>query len=140
MRTLHFLVIALVLAAGVAVPARSQTIVTFRTPSGNIGCVLVGDSQLRCDIRSGLHHPPLPPRGNCSTEVDFGQGLWIGPTGPTHIVCAGDTALDPQARAIPYGTTFVHGSFRCQSQTIGLTCRNRSNHGFFLNADEWRTF
>lgn len=139
MRTLQLFTIAIVLAAFGVAPARSDTIVFFKTPSGNIGCI-ADDAQLRCDIRSGLHHPHLPPRGSCSTEVDFGQGLWIAPTGPTHIVCAGDTALDPQARAVPYGTTFVHGAFRCRSESIGLTCRNRSGHGFFLNADEWRMF
>lgn len=128
-----------VVALSMPIAARADTFVNFQTPSHNIGCI-ADDSQLRCDIRSGLNNPHLPPRGNCPTEVDFGQGLWIAPTGPAHIVCAGDTALDPDARVIPYGTTFVHGAYRCQSETIGLTCRNESGHGFFLNRDVWRRF
>lgn len=132
-----------VFAAAAGTLARAE-VIEFRTPSGNIGCVYANlppdKPKLRCDIRSGLHNPKLPPRGNCSTEVDFGQGLWINTTGSAHIVCAGDTALNPQAKALPYGTSFVHAGFRCDSKSIGLTCRNESGHGFFLNADVWRLF
>lgn len=138
MKKLLFLLAAAALVAPIAASA-SGNIIAFRTPSGNIGCY-VDDTTLRCDIRSGLKNPPLPPRGSCSTEVDFGQGLWLATSGPTHIVCAGDTAMNPQARAIPYGTSYVHGAFRCDSKSIGLTCQNQSGHGFFLNADVWRRF
>ena len=142
MRKALFLFAAIALAAPIA--ARADSVIGFQTPSHNIGCVLAdnvgGMTQLRCDIRSGLNNPHLPPRGNCPTEVDFGQGLWIAPTGPAHIVCAGDTALDPSARVIPYGTSFTHGAFRCDSTADGLTCKNASGHGFFLNRDVWRRF
>jgi uncharacterized protein DUF6636 len=142
MYKLLFLVATAVLAAPIAA---SADVTMFRSPTGNIGCVYAdfspGTPNLRCDIRSGLKNPKLPPKpSSCSSEVDFGQGLWIARTGPAHIVCAGDTALDPQARVVPYGTSFVRGGFRCDSAFNGMTCKNQSGHGFFLNADVWRLF
>jgi hypothetical protein len=143
MRKFLLFLAAALLAAPAAASAQS-VVISFRTPSGNIGCVYAhfppDAPNLRCDIRSGLHNPKLPSRGNCNLNVDFGQGLWIADRGPAHIVCAGDTALDPHATVLPYGTTVVRDGFSCQSETIGLTCKNRSSHGFFLNADVWRLF
>jgi hypothetical protein len=129
----------------VAPIAASAEVTMFRSPTGNIGCVYAdlspGTPNIRCDIRSGLKNPKLPPKpGSCSSEVDFGQGLYINRTGAAHIVCAGDTALDPQAIVLHYGSIFVRGGLRCDSAFNGMTCRNQSGHGFFLNADVWRLF
>ena len=39
-----------------------------------------------------------------------------------------------------YGRTWSFHGFACTSQRIGLTCRNRSRHGFFLSRALERTF
>ena len=54
--------------------ARADTLISFRTPSGNIGCVyssgLGSPAGLRCDIRSRLR--PLPPKPR-RCELDWGD-------------------------------------------------------------------
>jgi len=42
------------------------------------------------------------------------------------------------ARVLDYGTTWSGGGVRCTSAATGLTCRNRSGHGFFLSRERWR--
>jgi hypothetical protein len=57
-------------------------------------------------------------------------------------VCAGDTALDPQAPAIPYGDAAGVGPFICSSSaTTGFTCTNmNTGHGFQISIQTYRTF
>jgi len=102
--------------------------VSFRTPSGAIGCA--SGTGLRCDIRSGLRPtPPKPP----SCTLDWGLGYSLQATGPAAPVCAGDTAIDPGSRPVAYGTTWHRGAFKCISKVTGLRCSNRDGHGFFLS-------
>lgn len=108
----------------------------FRTPSGNIGCAYAATS-LRCDIRSGIPHPPPRPK-NC--DLDWGGGYAMNATGPATVMCAGDTAIEPSSTVIPYGTTWHRGAFSCTSQPAGLRCTNASRHGFFLSKDPAYTF
>ncbi len=109
----------------VRVPVRA---VSFRTPTGSIGCV--GGPTLRCDIRSGLK--PLPPKP-ASCKRDWGFGYAVGQTGISHAVCASDTAIDRTARVLRYGTSWRRGGLTCLSRPTGLRCTNRSRHGFFLS-------
>ena len=118
-------------------PAGSAGAATFffRMPSSNIGCVYSsepgnGGPYLRCDILSGLKPAPQRPRG-CT--LDWKYGYRIRPTGRALTVCAGDTAVDRRAKAIPYGHRWSRGGFTCLSRKVGLRCRNRSGHGFFLS-------
>lgn len=62
------------------------------------------------------------------------------PTGRATASCAGDTVYNPRARILAYGETWRRGGFRCTSRTAGLTCTNRSDHGFFLSRQRWRLF
>src|SRR5205085_6913333 len=77
-------------------PAPVLHLTTFRSPSGNIGCELV-TAFARCDIANREWKPPPKPAG---CPLDYGQGLEVGRSGPGRLVCAGDTALNPQARAL----------------------------------------
>ena len=61
-------------------------------------------------------------------------------TGLAQLVCHGDTALDPRARALAYGTDWVRDGFRCQSRDIGLRCTNARGHGWFLSREGFFTF
>lgn len=124
-------IIAVVAALALAAPAQA-ILVQFRTPSSNIGCIFSsepsnGGPYLRCDILSGLK--PKPAR-SCSLDL---TGFEMRPRGRSTVVCAGDTAVDRRAKALRYGSKWLRGGFTCTSRKIGLRCRNRSGHGFFLS-------
>jgi hypothetical protein len=119
--------------------ARVVHIATFKSPTGNIGCMIIAGTA-RCDLKTKSWR--LPPRpSNCSTIVDFGQGAIVADGRSGHLVCAGDTSLDPSAKTLPYGTDTSVGGFTCQSRTAGMTCTNTSSsHGFFVSFQGYRTF
>jgi hypothetical protein len=125
-------------AAGQPSPARNVVhIRAFRTPSSNIGCV-IGGNQVRCDIQQRDWEPPPKP---ASCDVDYGQGITVGASGPARFVCAGDTALNPTGPVVPYGTDTQVGSFLCASREDGVTCKNTStDRGFFLARDRYELF
>ena len=109
-------------------------LVSFRTPSGNIGCVYASGlglpATLRCDIRSRLKPLPPKPRG-CG--LDWGDSYELRETGRAIVTCHGDTAIDPRSRVLRYGASWARGRFACASRLQGLRCRNASGHGFFLS-------
>jgi hypothetical protein len=135
-RTAAVGITALAVAGAFATAATGADSRFFRTPSGNIGCAIF-QGELRCDIRTGLK--PRPPRP-AGCELDWGFGLTLGRTGRAGVVCAGDTVLDPDARVLPYGSTWRRSGIVCTSRATGLTCKNASGRGFFLSRQRWRRF
>jgi hypothetical protein len=119
-------------------PKRILHLRTFRTPSGNIGCAMY-EGGARCDIRK-RDWKPLPRPAACSKEVGYGQGLEVPPGGEAGFVCAGDTALDPSASSLAYGTASRVGGSECISRTDGITCVNRAGHGFFISIQSYQVF
>lgn len=120
-------------------PAPTLHLTGFQSPSGNIGCVVL-DGTARCDIKKRSWSPPARPPG-CSDEVDFGQGLEIGRRDTSgSFVCAGDTALNPEAVKLAYGSDDRSGGFLCTSRTEGVTCTNAAGHGFFISIQSYRAF
>jgi hypothetical protein len=118
-------------------PVPGGSLRTFRTPTGNIGCVM-SDQEVRCDIRQQDWSPPRRP---ASCQLDYGQGISVGIEGRARFVCAGDTALDSAALRLPYGRTSRAGNFSCASRVSGITCRNTvTGHGFFMARDRYRVF
>ena len=136
-------VVAAAFALAVALPASGSTIVSFRTPTGNIGCVfsagLDGAEKptVRCDIRSRLRPEPKAPK---SCPLDYGDSIQVSRLGRAILVCHGDTAIDPGSRVLQYGHTFRRDGLSCTSRFDGLTCSNRSGHGFFMSRQSWRVF
>jgi hypothetical protein len=119
-------------------PKRILHLKTFRTPSGNIGCAMY-EGGARCDIRK-RDWKPLPRPAACPKEVGYGQGLEVPAGGEAGFVCAGDTALDPSASSLAYGTASRVGGSECISRTDGITCVNRAGHGFFLSIQSYQVF
>lgn len=119
-------------------PKRVIHLKTFRTPSGNIGCEMVSGGA-RCDIRK-RDWQPLPRPATCPKEVGYGQGLQVSRAGEASFVCAGDTALDPSAASLSYGTASRIGGSECISRTDGITCVNESGHGFFISVQSYQVF
>jgi hypothetical protein len=94
----------------------------------------------RCDIRQRSWKPPPTPPG-CPPIVNFGQGMPVDNHGVGHFVCAGDTSLNPSAKALAYDTSTSSGGFTCTSTTHGMTCTDqRTGHGFFISRQGYRSF
>ena len=121
----------------------SSAIVTptsFVLPSGNIYCALVGVEQdaLRCEIGSMLN--PIPPQpDNC--EFDWGAGFLLPQQSQAEILCISDTIAGlARDYTLSYGSIWTNAGFECQSQKIGLTCKNSNGQGFFLSREKWNVF
>jgi hypothetical protein len=121
-----------------AQPKRVVHLRTFRTPSGNIGCAMYGGGA-RCDIDK-RDWAPLPRPAKCPQEVGYGQGLQVSHAGQASFVCAGDTALDPSAAALSYGTASRVDGSECISRSDGVTCVNQAGHGFFISIQSYQVF
>jgi hypothetical protein len=120
----------------------------FKTPSGNIVCFhSPGPKDLPqaivvCGIKSGLK--PAPPRRPCKEGGYAGDRVELFATGRAHVpACAGDPGPFVgigRAKVLGYGKAWSGGGLRCKSAFTGLTCRNKSGHGFFLSRAHWRPF
>lgn len=124
----------MVACASLAGSARASSVISFRTPSGNIGCVyasgLGSPPNLRCDIGSRIRPKPHKPHG---CRLDWGDSYEMGASGHVGLTCHGDTAILPKSRVLHYGSRWAHAGFTCTSRAKGLSCRNRAGHGFFLS-------
>ena len=120
--------------AGLPAATATRTVtdlLTFTTPSKNIGCA-IDPHGVRCDIDKRAWQPPPRPAG---CELDYGQGVSLG-SGRAQFVCAGDTALDPNAFVLAYDTAVRAGDLVCVSTPAYLTCRNvATGHGFSLSKE-----
>jgi hypothetical protein len=119
-------------------PKRVIHLAHFRTPSGNIGCVMSAGGA-RCDIRK-RNWAPLPRPAACPKQVDYGQGLQVAHRGQASFVCAGDTALEPGISSLSYGTASRVGGSECISRSDGVTCVNQTGHGFFISVQSYQVF
>lgn len=108
----------------------------FQTPSGNIACevdehaavgAFKGQRTLFCVVFS-------------ASSATRGQRTWLmrtfGKARVTWVV--GNIATETPVLA--YGRSWSYEGFRCQSRRVGLTCRNRAGHGFFLSRQSQRIF
>jgi len=117
---------ALALAGAVS----AQAFVQFKSPSGNIGCVLDKRDGVRCDIREKSWTAPPKPSW---CDVDWGGGVQVGRRKRASFVCAGDTVLGAD-RTLSYGSSIRRGRFECFSRRTGMRCVNhRTHHGFRLS-------
>jgi hypothetical protein len=133
-------------------PAKQPDFGGFRTPSGNIFCNnAVGEGAkrnpvyfLQCAIKSGLK-PPAPRKGPRCTRA-----LWVSMVGSGHAAWSGSTCPgrdEPQGpiiqqakQVLRYGQHWSWRGMSCSSTFRGLTCRNRSGHGFFMSRALTRLF
>jgi hypothetical protein len=118
----------------------SPRAIRIRTPSGHIACEYqyLPPLGLRCDVDGGIK--PLPPKPK-SCEFDWGAGFFIGERGRASVVCTSGAINFPPQTTLRYGRTWRKlGGFSCTSRKSGLTCRNKSGHGFFLSKERSRRF
>lgn len=125
-----------------AAPAAAQDTVFFRSPSGNIHCMIFqgdGDWQgARCDIFevNTLSFARRP--ADC--DLDWGRAFEVGRGGAGAPVCAGDTVATPDAPVLGYGGSLSGGGVTCTSEKTGMTCTNRHGHGFTVAKARQRVF
>ena len=124
------LLLVLGLAVCTASPVAAQDMASFRSPSGNIGCMYL-DGFLRCDVAEVSNRQPRPP-ADC--EFGWGQAFEMerGSRRAARI-CHGDTVLDPGAPVLRYGASWEGGGFSCLSSERGISCRNARGAGWDLS-------
>lgn len=141
------LLLAVSLACAASAGAAKVTLRYFKTPSGNIVCLysrgLVGTKPgVDCAIKSGLKPPPHKVK--CREGDPTDQFIFMATTGRAHEPsCAGDPgplAGEKQAKVLAYGHRLHRSGLTCTSATTGLTCRNKSGHGFALSRAHSRRF
>jgi hypothetical protein len=108
----------------------------FSAPGRNVACALNG-AEARCDIANRIWSPPAAPK---SCNLDWGQGLEVGPTGDSQFVCAGDSVLDPSATVVSDGTDVTDGTVTCQVRVVGVTCFEPDGRGFVISRTGYATF
>jgi Family of unknown function (DUF6636) len=132
-----------VLSMPVMLLAAAAGIGTFRTPSGNIVCqhFVAATASVECGIRSGLVGV-RPVRKCAAGDPTTGRVVLPALGRAQRVRCAGDPGpfLFRTPPVLRYGRTWRGGGISCASARTGLTCRNRSGHGFFLSRERWRMF
>jgi hypothetical protein len=102
----------------------------FQTPSHNIACeadtTAAGNHVLHCVV--------------FSASGSRGQKTWsMGVTGRTRIAFV-MANIATEVPVLRYGRTWRWRGVECTSRRMGLTCRNRSGHGWFLSRSRQRIF
>lgn len=114
-------------------------LVSFVSPSGNIGCVLSSEGA-RCDIDEKSWEPPAKP-ADC--EGDWGVGVAVGAQS-AGLVCATDSAMkrgDEKGDELAYGATQRVGDYVCESSRTGMRCENtETGRGFTIARAGYTTF
>lgn len=110
----------------------------FRSPSGNIHCMLEDRSTLRCDL---LEFNSAPPPKPASCDGDWGQAFVITHDGQSgQRICYSDTVVNDQWPVLAYGSSWQGPGFACQSDVDGMTCVNTHRHGFILSRGSQKLF
>jgi hypothetical protein len=116
-------------------PKPPADLVSFVSPSGNIGCVLSSEGA-RCDIEKKEWGPPPKP-AECNGS--WGAGVAVGAR-KAELVCAKDSAIKG-GKALDYGSSQKRGDFVCESSEEGMRCENRkTGHGFTIARADYSTF
>ncbi|MBL8701490.1 MAG: hypothetical protein JNK67_24135 [Alphaproteobacteria bacterium] len=119
-----------------AEPTRSgHAVVAFRSPSGNVHCVIDATpgqtATAACELRDYSGPAPVKP-ADC--ELDWVAGASLDAKGAVALfACQGDTIQDPRSRSLEYGAAITLGGITCSSATTGITCKLGSGRGFLVS-------
>ena len=128
------LVACALLAVGATAAAARSTF--FHTPSGQIYCVYhTGPTLLRCDTG---YRTRFSGKKTCR-HGDYGQAFGMSPQGRARALCVSDSTHAGR-RVLRYGMKRHFGPFTCTSRRTGLTCSNKSGHGWFLSRESQKLF
>ncbi|MEO6990263.1 MAG: DUF6636 domain-containing protein, partial [Candidatus Baltobacteraceae bacterium] len=93
--------------------------------------------QMRCDVTGGI--VPRPPQPRPCEFGTWAGGYVVQATGFARAICTSDTTLGA-THVLPYGKSRRVPGITCKSERIGVTCANRSGHGFFVSKGASHTF
>lgn len=128
-------IIAALLMAVSAPAAWADSLTPFRTPSGNIHCMLIeGDEGMLvdCELRE-ISKFTLAAKRPADCDLDWGNRFSLAAEGKPAMGCYGDTLQAPASPVLDYGEKIGNGLLNCISRQSGLTCENQSGHGFLLS-------
>jgi hypothetical protein len=117
-----------VVAAAVLPGTAHARIYAFKSPSGNVACVISTDREnglfAQCELKSKGVGYSVRRRGRVTTYDGRGYDDLAG-----------------QRFVLRYGRSIRRGDFRCTSRMSGMTCRSLvSGHGFTLSRERQRRF
>ena len=114
-----------------------RTLTEFRSPTGNIICLLDPDRGVDCEV---LEHNFSPPPREPSCDLDWGDRFYVGPVG-AGFVCYGDTLRDASRTVLAYGEITRVGAYECASSRDGVRCLNREHRkGFEVSRARYELF
>lgn len=126
-----FVLVAVAACAGISAPAADAGLLHFRSPSGNINC-LIGTGGgtppfADCLVKSASwpHRPAKPSRCDLDwmpyeidlTRTSVNLGACRGDIGP---LCGPGSS---HCTVLGYGHSLTTGPIRCTSAVTGITCR-----------------
>ena len=136
--TMRQMLAGLLVASIFSVASSAQALEGFKSPSGNIHCMLEDNTSLRCDI---LEFNSAPPPKPAWCEFDWGQAFVITADGQSgQRICYSDTVANDQWPVLSYGSKWQGPGFACQSDESGVTCVNTHRHGFILSRGSQKLF
>ncbi|MFN3764052.1 MAG: DUF6636 domain-containing protein [Aliihoeflea sp.] len=112
----------------------------FMTPTGNIYCNgAVEVSEISCTIVERSGPPTRPKPGSCAGI--WGHTFSLAATGEAILSCENVPPRRVDYSDIAtYGVTAEFGDITCRSESNGLTCQNKSGHGFSLSRRNQKLF
>ena len=119
---------AVLLAAGLVVPATADEQIEFVLPSGNIGCIYTpkGGTDVYQPAEGG-------PELSCDRVEPSYARIILGPKGRAKLYKqVGDASCCSAEPVLAYGKTWKAGSFTCQASAKGLKCE-RGKNGFVMS-------
>ena len=131
--------IATGMGACIFTPLAAETPVAFSSPSERIFCYTSDEAALICLMFdqnwSEAQLYALQPDDHGECNLDQTPAFELPAEGPPRLYkyCHGDVFWPAEHKfVLPYGYSLQNGEFSCQSETNGMTCHNRSGHGFSM--------
>ena len=113
--------------AAVPTPA-SAALRSFRSPTGNLGCMFYSD-------------PDVEPQVRCEWKGGNDRAVVVDETRKAKRIKITDTVLDQKAKVLEYGKRTKFGRLTCTSRTSGITCKSaKSGHGFVVSVEKQQVF
>ncbi len=122
---------------GIVSQAVAEQRPAFKTPSGNIYCLLQEDNSLRCQLSENTAKLPPQPK-DC--DLDWGSSFRMDLKGKAIRLCYGDTIANSNYPVLAYGKTWRSQGFTCISKTSGVTCTNQSKKGWQISKTAQKLF
>jgi hypothetical protein len=113
--------------------AAAADIVEFRSPTGNINCMIYSDpsgATARCDLWELVPSYTKRPAG---CEFDWGNSFAVDSRGKGYLACVSDAVGGPAAAVLRYGQAITLGGISCVSAETGMTCTNAKGNGFSVS-------